>query len=186
MYMNNNFAYHMSRFMLNYLTVERNLSHNTIKSYRDTFVQLLEYILMTYNIKPENLKVDNVNREVVVDFLNYIESKKSNTITTRNTRLAALRSFFSYLQSHLPEYMFQCQQILNIKCKKKKCKNVSYLTTNEIKQLLTAPDISTRKGLRDLVLLIVLYDTGARVQELCDLVFGDVRLVSPAVITLIP
>lgn len=178
------FSYYLSDFLAGYLAGQRNLSSNTIKSYRDAFVFLLEFIEETRRISPEKVSIAQINKLMIESFLLWLEKTKSNSIATRNQRLAAIHAFFRYLQSQKPEYMFQSQTILAIPFKKKPQKVIDYLPENLVKQLLSAPDISSAKGRRDQALLSTLYDTGARVQELADLTVRDVRLESPAVMTI--
>ncbi len=116
--------------------------------------------------------------------MNWLEQECNNSISTRNQRLAAIHSLFRYIQMQAPEYMFQCQQILGIKYKKAEKHQVGYLSEAETKNLLAMPDSETRKGRRDQAMLTLLYDSGARVQELADLCVGDLRLDSPAQVKL--
>ena len=175
------FSYYLSDFLTKYLSGQRNLSLNTIKSYRDTFVFLLDFIKERYQVSPEKVTITKVDKNMIEEFLQWLEKTKGNSISTRNQRLAAIHAFFRYLQSQKPEYMFHSQKILFIPFKKAPKKVIAYLSEGQIKQLLTKPDISTTSGRRDLVLLSTLYDTGARVQELADLTVRDIRLESPAI-----
>jgi len=175
------FSYYLSDFLTAYLSGQRNLSSNTIKSYRDTFVFLLEYIKETRQVSPEKVTIAQVDKLMIEGFLLWLEKSKNNSITTRNQRLAAIHAFFRYLQSQKPEFMFHSQKILSIPTKKAPQKAIEYLSEDRIKQLLAEPDVSSVTGRRDLALLCTLYDTGARVQELADLNVRDVRLESPAI-----
>ena len=175
---------YLSDFLTGYLAGQRNLSSNTIKSYRDAFVLLLEFIAETRQISPEKVGIAKIDKLMIESFLSWLEKTKCNSIATRNQRLAAMHAFFRYLQSQKPEYMFQSQTILSIPFKKKPQKVIDYISEERVKQLLATPDISSAKGRRDQALLSTLYDTGARVQELADLTVRDVRLESPAVMTL--
>jgi len=178
------FARTMTNFLSKYLPGQRNVSTNTIKSYRDTFKQLLIFCDSELNIKPEYLTFNKIKAEMIKDFLNWLEKTRKVAINTRNQRLAALHSFFSYTQSEHPENMFECQRILGIPFKKREKKLIDYLTQENLKYILVQPDTSKKKGRRDLTLMSTLYDTGARVQEIIDLKTGDVRLTKPATITL--
>jgi site-specific recombinase XerD len=147
-------------------------------------VFLLEFIEATRRISPEKVSIAQVDKLMVEDFLSWLENAKGNSIATRNQRLAAIHAFFRYLQSQKPEYMFHSQRILSIPIKKRPHKVIDYLSEDLIKQLLAEPDISSAAGRRDQVLLSTLYDTGARVQELADLTVRDVRIESPAVMSI--
>ena len=174
----------LSDFLLKELPNIRNQSSNTIISYRDTYVRLLIYYRDVLSIKPERISVTDLTAERLVDYLNWLEQDCNNSINTRNQRLAAIHSLFRYIQMQSPEYLFQCQQILGIPYKKAEKHPVGYLSEDETKTLLSTPDTSTRKGRRDQALLTLLYDSGARVQELVDLRVGDLRLNTPAQVKL--
>lgn len=174
----------LSDFLLKELPNIRNQSSNTIISYRDTYVRLLIYCRDVLSIKPERISVADLTAERLVDYLNWLEQDCNNSINTRNQRLAAIHSLFRYIQMQSPEYLFQCQQILGIPYKKAEKHPVGYLSEDETKTLLSTPDTSTRKGRRDQTLLTLLYDSGARVQELVDLRVGDLRLNTPAQVKL--
>ena len=174
----------LSDFLLRELPNIRNQSSNTIMSYRDTYVRLLIYCRDVLSIKPERISVTDLTAERLVDYLNWLEQDCNNSINTRNQRLAAIHSLFRYIQMQSPEYLFQCQQILGIPYKKAEKHPVGYLSEDETKTLLSTPDTSTRKGRRDQALLTLLYDSGARVQELVDLRVGDLRLNTPAQVKL--
>lgn len=174
----------LSDFLLRELPNIRNQSSNTIISYRDTYVRLLIYCRDVLSIKPERISVTDLTAERLVDYLNWLEQDCNNSINTRNQRLAAIHSLFRYIQMQSPEYLFQCQQILGIPYKKAEKHPVGYLSEDETKTLLSMPDTSTRKGRRDQALLTLLYDSGARVQELVDLRVGDLRLNTPAQVKL--
>ena len=176
------FSYYLSDFLTKYLAGQRNLSLNTIKSYRDTFVFLLDFVKEVHQISPEKVKISKVDKSMVEDFLQWLESSRENSIATRNQRLAAIHAFFRYLQSQKPEYMFHSQKILSIPTKKASQKVIDYFSEDGVKQLLAKPDTSSLSGRRDLTLLSTLYDTGARVQELADLTVRSVRLESPAIV----
>lgn len=113
------FPYYVSTFLTSYLAGQRNHSTNTIRSYRDTFVLLLQYLNDNKNISPNKVNINTVTKETVKDFLKWLEEERGCGISTRNQRLAAIHAFFRYIQSENPEYMFQCQQILSISSKKR-------------------------------------------------------------------
>jgi integrase/recombinase XerD len=178
------FAYYLSNFLTTYLAGQRNLSKNTIQSYRDTFSLLLRYFSDIKNIAPENINVNTVGKESVEEFLLWLESERGCSISSRNQRLAAIHAFFRYLQHEKPEYMYQCQRVLSIPVKKAPKKPPIYLSDDGMGRLLSQPDMSTEHGRRDTTMLSVLYDSGARVQELADLTPRNLRLEEPFYITL--
>ena len=177
-------AKYLTRFFTEYLSGIRNLSKNTIRAYRDTFRLLLVFYREVYAIPPEKLVIKKMNDKVMIQFLDWLQKERKCTNSTRNQRLAAIHTFFRYLQLQNPENLLLCQKILLIPFKKAQKAIIQHLTTEQTKRLLEQPDIRKKTGRRDLVLLSVLYDTGARVQEICDLRVRDVRLESPALIIL--
>jgi len=179
-----NFAYHLTNFLSKYLPVIAGLSSNTIMSYRDTFSLFLDFCYKQKKIKPEKLSLDDLNRELVEDFLEWLEKKRNCIASTRNVRLATFHSFCRYLQIEFPDYIYPAQQILSIPMKKAKKTFVKYITLEAMKFLLEKPDKTTIEGRRNMVILSLLYDSGARVQELADLKVGDVRTASPATVKL--
>ncbi len=184
MKMINSFQQLLSNFLLKELPIVHNQSKNTITSYRDTYIQLIKFMIDVKNVKSNKIQVEDLTNETIINFLNWIENEKGNSISTRNQRLAAIHSLFQYIQMQVPEYMFQCQQIIGIPYKKAEKKTIGYLDEEKTKKLLSSPDISTKKGRRDQTLLSLLYDSGARVQELADLTVGDIRLDTPAQVKL--
>lgn len=182
--MTNNFPQLLSSFLLNELPVVHNQSKNTINSYRDTYIQVLNFMADVKDIKSNKVKVSDLTSETIAEFLNWLETEKGNCINTRNQRLAAIHSLFQYIQKQAPEYMFQCQQVLGIPFKKAEKHVIGYLDESKTKELLASPDTSTKKGRRDQTLLSLLYDSGARVQELADLKASDIRLATPAQVKL--
>jgi integrase/recombinase XerD len=178
------FAKYLTDFLAVYLPTQKNTSKNTIRSYRDTFKILLHYCQNIKEVPIERLTLDILSNEWIVGFLTWLETDRKCSISTRNQRLAALRSFFRYVQAEEPAGLFHFQKITAIPTKKAKKTVVDYLTPEAIKLLLEQPDKHTAKGRRDLTLMSTLYDTGARVQELIDLKVCDVTLQTPAIITL--
>ncbi|WP_344914177.1 site-specific integrase, partial [Amphibacillus indicireducens] len=178
------FARTLTRFLSDYLPSQRNVSTNTIKSYRDTFKQVLMYFGMELNIKPERLTFEKIKVENIREFLLWLEKTRNVGINTRNQRLAAIHSFYRYTQSEYPEMLLECQKILGIPFKKREMKTIEFLSHDCLKNILEQPDTNKKRGRRDLTIIAILYDTGARVQELIDLKTSDVRLTKPVTITL--
>ena len=178
------FAKNMTAFFASYLPGVKNLSPNTILSYRDAFRLFLIFCRDIRKIPPEKLCYKLLDDSLVTDFLKWLESERGCSVATRNQRLVAIHAFFRYVQVQEPGQLHLCQRILQIPCKKHQQRIVRHLTPEQTRDLLAAPDSSRKSGRRDTTLLSVLYDTGARVQELCDLRVRDVRLDYPAIITL--
>jgi integrase/recombinase XerD len=174
------FSVHVTNFLTHYLAAQRNLSPNTIKAYRDVFTLLLRFCRDVRGIAPEKLHLEEIDVSLVEAFLDHLEAERKSSPRTRNHRLATLHAFFRYVQAEEPAHMLQCQKILAIPLRRHATPTVGYLAKEELAEILAQPDLRTSEGRRDAVLLSVLYDTGARVQELIDLSVGDVRLDSPA------
>jgi len=178
------FALLVNKFLTEYLGSIRNVSSNTILSYRDTVVLLIAFLSEKHSIRPERLSLATLSPEIIREFLEWLERERKCSISTRNQRLAAIHSFFRYVGSTQPEYLFQTQQILAIPIKKTSQTVVKYLDTPQVKELLAEPDDTTKKGRRDQALLCLMYDSGCRVQELADTKVRDVRMTMPPQITL--
>lgn len=178
------FAYHLTNFLSVYLPGQKGFSENTILSYRDAVVNFLRYCSSHHRLNPDKITLAKITKPIVEGFLEWLCEEKGNSITTRNQRLAAIHSFFRYVQEESPEQMLKCQQILSVPIKKHPQQTVNYLAFDGIKAILSMPDLNTRNGRRDLCMISLLYDTGARVSELHFIEAGHVRLESPATIKL--
>lgn len=175
---------HLTAFLTHHLGAQRNLSPNTIRAYRDTFTLLLRYCRDHRAMALERLCLMQIDVPLVEAFLDHLEHDREVSVRTRNYRLAALHAFFRYVQSEVPDHLLQCQRILAIPLRRHPRSTVDYLSRDDLAGILAQPDVRTGAGRRDAVLLSVLYDTGARVQELVDLSVGDVRLDAPAQVRL--
>lgn len=179
------FSIHVTSFLTHYLAAQRNLSPNTIKAYRDVFTLLLRFCRDVQGIAPEKLRLEQVDVSLVEVFLDHLETERKSSPPTRNHRLATLHAFFRYVQAEEPAHLLQCQKILAIPLRRHARSTVAYISKEELAEILAQPDLRTSDGRRDAVLLSVLYDTGARVQELIDLSVGDLRLDPPAQLRLL-
>src|SRR4051812_23674208 len=162
----NDFSKSLTDFLTKYLPGERGMSGNTIASYKTTFILLISFMQELKAIPAQKLLFRHFTKACIEQFLNYLENDRKCSASSRNARLAALHSFFTYVQYEFPEYIDECSKILSIKVKRTKRESINYLTIEGIKLLLEQPDLSTSKGVRDLALLALMYDTGARVQEI--------------------
>jgi len=178
------FALHLKNYLEDYLPSQRNVSPNTVKAYRDVFVILLRYCRDEKGIRPERLQLKYLDATMVKEFIAYLGKERHCSTRTQNHRLAALHAFFRYVQTEEPQLLLHCQRILAIPFKRKETGEVKYLSPDDVAAILAQPDMTTRKGRRDAVLLSLLYDTGARVQELIDITIQDVRLDAPALVRL--
>lgn len=178
------FAYYLTDFLSKHLPGTLGLRSNTIMSYRDAFSIFLAFCSEHKGIRPEKFSLDNLNHKLVKEYLEWLEKTRRCIASTRNVRLAAFHSFCRYLQMEFPDYIHHAQQILAIPLKRTKNIFVEYLSLDAMKFLLEKPDKRTKEGRRDMVLLSLLYESGARVQELADLKVGDIRTASPPTVKL--
>jgi site-specific recombinase XerD len=169
----------VTSFFLSHLTAERNLSHNTVSAYRDAVNLFLRFAADWHRRKVDNFALDDLAPAVVLAFLNSLESARHNSVPTRNARLAALHCFFRYVLACEPTHAALCQRVLAIPLKKAIHPTLGYLSAEELENLLDHVDRETREGPRDYLLLVLLYDTGTRIQEVLDLTPADFHLGSP-------
>lgn len=174
------FATHLTDFLSRYLPELRNVSEHTIASYCDTFRLFLGYCQDFEGMKIEKLSLKDFTPELIERFLGWLETDRKNSIATRNQRLAAINSFVRYVQPQEPAMLLNFQKVLNIPIKKTVKKPIKPLTKEAVATILREPDTHTKQGRRDAMILCFLYDTAARVQELCDLKVGAVRIQHPA------
>lgn len=174
----------LTSYFSTYLPETCGVSPNTCNSYRDAFKLLLLYFQEEKGVPANSIELRMLNRNLASDFLDWLEAQRKVSVTTRNQRLAAMKAFAHYVQYRNPEYLENCTDIIAMRPKKHEKPVIPFLTEEELKALLAQPDPSTRHGLRDLTLLSLLYDSGARVQEITDLKLKDIRLTNPAMATL--
>lgn len=162
------FATHVTNFLSHYLPLECGMSANTIKTYSYAFTLLMEYMHEEELVKPERLCLKDITKEKVANFLAWLESDRQCNVATRNARLGAIHSFFKYLQYKDVKDILQWQEIMSVKLKKTASPEMAYLTVEGIRLVLRQPDLKTKTGRRDFVLLGLMYDSAARVQEIID------------------
>ena len=180
-----NFAYFLSKYLSGYLAGQQNFSSNTVASYRDTFKLILRFFSEEKGLPAERLTLEMLDRNTITDYLEWLRTSRQNSETTLQQRLTVIRSFFSYLQGEAPEYLLLSQSVMSYELKKPPASTIiKYLSFEEVKNILAQPNCDTRKGRRDLALLTLLYDSGARVQELVDIRARDIRLTNPAGVNL--
>ncbi|MFR9514751.1 MAG: tyrosine-type recombinase/integrase [Rikenellaceae bacterium] len=182
--MKNDFAKYLKGFFTEYLSAERGVSPNTIRSYGAAFASYIDFMKVNRRINAEKLTLEHINRKNTLDFLDWLQTTKNSSVTTRNQRLAAIHAFCRYMQYEDVVHLKQWQEILGIKIKKTIKNTMSYLTLDGIKVLLEQIPRDDRRCRRDLAMLSLLYETGARVQELIDLRPVDVCLTKPCYVTL--
>jgi len=168
------FARNVTSFLTDYLPFQRNFSSNTVSSYKDALKLFARFISEEKGIDLNYFYMKDFKREIVIEFLRFIRIRCS--LSSANQRLAALKSFASYCRIDSIENIALLQDISQIKSTKTEGKIVEFLSREQVKALINAPDIRTRNGLRHRLVLCLLYDSGARVQEICDLTVRDVHL----------
>ena len=173
------FAYYLNKFFTVYLPSSKRCTPATIDAYRYAFIQFVVF-MEERGISPDHIEINDLTRQTMLDFLNWLQNRKGNSIATRNQRQAALNSFFRYLMYEFPDYLSEIQRILAIPIKKTPTKEISYLKTEGVRLLFDQIDLSKRNGLRDYAMLTLLYTTGIRVSELISLRVKDASLQSPA------
>jgi site-specific recombinase XerD len=178
------FSRFLHRFFHQWLVEQLNASHHTVISYRDTWRLFLRYAAALKEKSVARLRLSDLTAAEVLAFLKHIEEERKVSIGTRNCRLAAIHSFFSFLMSHEPLVAAQCAEVLQIPVKRGATREITYLEADEVAAILSEPNRSTVEGQRDHVLLALLYNTGARIQEILDLCPCAVRLESPAQVRL--
>jgi len=174
----------VTAFFVRYLAAERNVSPHTTAAYRDAIKLLLRFVAAQGGRQVAALCVEDLAPPVILDFLTDLETTRGNSIRTRNARLAAIQSFFRYVMEREPALSARCQRVLAIPDKRSVRPVLGYLTEVEIHAVFQQVDRFRPEGERDYLLLALLYDTGARVQELLDVRPSDFRFVSPAFLRL--
>ncbi len=174
----------LTRFFIEHLAGERAASPMTIASYRDAIKLLLTYFKDAERIPPEKLRLTDIDRPRVLRFLDWLQTERDCSTVTRNQRLAVIKSFCRYTAIEHPGHLDQITQILAIRQKNTPAQDLGHLTADEVKTLLAQPGSTSARAVRDTVLLAVAYDTGARVQELCDLNVADIRAANPITLTI--
>jgi len=163
------------------MRAHRGMSPNTVLAYRDTIKAFMRYLATYTGKEAAKMSLDHLHADAVLAFLNDIETR-GNCVTTRNLRLSALRTFFGYLITQDTLRVGQYQRVISIPLKQTSQPLMGYLDVEEVKAILKSIDQTTSKGRRDYVLISLLYNTGARVQEICDLRGEDVSELPPSVI----
>ena len=166
-------------FLGNHLPLLRGMSPHTVHSYRDSLALLLRFVADHRDKAVDALDLDDISAQEIIAFLHHLETERHNIPATRNVRLAAIHAFFRYLAAQYPERLEPCQRILGIPFKRARSPEVAYLEYAEIEAILATIDRTNPDGERDYVLLVTMFNTGARVQEILDLCPSDLQLIQP-------
>lgn len=171
-------------FFADHLPRVRGVSPHTVRSYRDALMLLLRFLVRHHGREVVTLHFDDLAPDHILAFLDHLEADRHNGAATRNARLAAVHAFARYAAANHPEHLELCQQILAVPFKRARLRVIEYLETNQLRALLDAPDRITADGRRDHALLLVLFNTGARVQEILDVRPCDLQLMRPCQVRL--
>lgn len=174
----------LESFFREHLRRVRGASPHTIRSYRDAVRLFLVFLAGRVRRAIDRVHLDDLDTEGVLAFLDHLETRRGNDPRTRNSRLAALRSFFGHLLRHDPTRAAQYHRVLALPAKRVRSRPATYLEPDEVRSLLSKPDPATSLGTRDLALLLLLYNTGARVGEALAVRPADLHLSPPAQVRL--
>jgi integrase/recombinase XerD len=169
----------LREFFANHLPTIRGVSPHTVCSYRDAFTLLLRFLAKRGRRSVVALDFNDLSPDHIIAFLHHLEGERGNGAATRNARLAAIHAFARFVATNHPEQLELCQRILAVPFKRARPRIVEYLEAAEVAALLDATDRTTRDGRRDHALLLTLFNTGARVQEILDLQPANLQLVRP-------
>jgi integrase/recombinase XerD len=169
------FAVLITKFLTEYLPLHRNCSKNTISSYKDSLKLFILFLRDGKSMNINKFKMHQINRELILEFIEWLENRGNSPVTI-NHRLAGIKSFINFAQYESVENLAYLQPVLSVKSLKTTTRQVDYLTEEQMNNLINLPHIDTSTGIRHRIIMCLLYDTGARVQELCDLKIEDINL----------
>ena len=173
------------RFFEDYLPAQRGVSPHTLRSYRDALLLLLQFAARDSKRAIEHLEIADLTPERIIRFLSFLEAERKNGIATRNARLGAIHVFARFMASHHPEQLGSLQRIIGLPFKHGAQEApIEYLERAEIEAILNSVDRTTTRGRRDYALFGLMFNTGARVQEVLNLRYRDVRLDAPSQVRL--
>lgn len=179
----NKLMQYIQEFFKEYLAAQKGLSSNTIRTYRDSLKLFLSFAAAHSRKATAALTLDDLNTDNVILFLKEIEQRRGNSPITRNLRLASLKTFFTYLISQDISHAGEYQKIITISQKRVSKPLVEYLEVAEVKAILKSIGKEDDRGERDFAILNLLYNTGARVSEICNLRVGQIRFDIPPLVT---
>ena len=166
----------LAAFLREHLPRDRGASRHTVESYVTSFRLLAAFAAERHGIRPCRLEVGHLDVDTILAFLDHLEAERGNGVGTRNIRLAAVRSFFRFIEFRHPDCLDMAARVHAIPQKKGDVPALRNLDRDEVKALLNAPDAATRSGTRDRAMLCLAYNAGLRVSELVGLALDDVRM----------
>lgn len=169
------FAVLVTKFLTEYLPLHRSCSKNTISSYKDSLKLFILFLRDHKSMNINKFKMHQIDRELILEFIEWLKNRGNSPVTI-NHRLAGIKSFLNFAQYESVENIAYLQPVLSVKSLKTTTRQVDYLTEEQMNSLINLPSTDTFTGLRHRIIMCLLYDTGARVQELCDLKIEDINL----------
>jgi integrase/recombinase XerD len=176
MKLDDRFFKHVRGFLTIYLPKNKCSSQHTVKAYRDTLNLFRQFMLEVKKIAFTQIHFDQINHEVIYEFLVWLQNTRGSATSTKNHRLAAIKSFLYYCAMEDPALMAVYMDVQKVRSQRVVRNRVEYLSEKALKVLLRQPDATTQRGMRDRFFMILLYDTGARIQEILDLKLRDIHL----------
>lgn len=165
-----------------YLPKQKQVSPNTIRSYQNALESLLDYIVKTIPIKLNEVTFDTIDKEIVCNYLDWLENECNCSKSTRNHRLRCIKAFYAFVADTIPTAAIYQKEIYKIRqAPVEKSTKLDYMSEEAVKAVLSAPDLNTSKGIRDALIMIMLYDTGARIQETLAIKLCDIQYRSATV-----
>ncbi len=181
--MTNTFGTIIVKFFRKHLINEKGCSSNTINSYSDCIRLLILYCCKNLNVNADQLNLEDIDKNIILNFLDFIEKERCALPSTRNQRLAAIKTFFRFLALEEPEMLVVCERVCDIKIKKTEHKVVTSMNLEEVTAILNSPGNDSNSDIRDKTILMLLHNTGARVQEIVDIDIINLDLgVAPQVL----
>jgi len=171
-----NFFKQVRGFLTVFLPKNKCYSSHTVKAYRDTINLFRKFFQEKKAVAFADINFNQINHELIYEFLEWLQNTRGCAATTKNHRLAALKSFFHYCAMEDPALMAVYLDIQKVRSQRVARNRVEYMSETALKVLLEQPNPHTRRGLRDQFLMILLYDTGARIREMLDLKLNDIHL----------
>ena len=169
------FQYLIQSFFQQRLMQHKKVSGQTINSYRDTFKIYFEFLIGEYNIQPSAINLEHLDREHILEFCKYLETRRKNCSSTINNRLSAIHSFLKYVSEMSPDNSYLVSQSLAIPFQKTTIKTMDFITKDEFDSIILLCDTNTMLGARDKLMFLILYNTGLRVSELISLKYCDIN-----------
>ena len=171
-------------YLTHYLPLERKYSKNTIRSYKKVLELLFDYVKQQKNIPFSKVTFEMIDRNMLSSFLDYLENERNCSPATRNHRLQSIRAFYAYAAESDITVIFHYEEIMKVDTANVSEKLVEHMSEIAIKAIIVQPDTSTTKGLRDMLLMLFLYKTGARIQEALDVKLRDIKFGKTASVAL--